>query len=228
MIRGIKGYMASIKNYFYNLWLFIFKTYLEKYVNLILEHFFTIAIFFFLTISSLEISNMMKNTLLNKKTTVLNKKTEISDKIQNEVKTENTDIVNEKSNSPIVFDLLNVVYKYNHKTTWIDDFIFDITQKNITFTIYSIDMEGIFDYIRFLLANISQDFFIFSIDISNKRENLGTRISADNKIQNQSLLEFVRKKQNYSLEEVATAPFDTTLLKKVYSSQLIIEKKDKK
>lgn len=197
--------------------------YLKIGLDLIYQYQLNIILTFTVMIFSFNISNMMKEKILNEESKSLNNvNSKRSQMISSSKKNDIVEIKNQ-NNTKEVFLLLNKIYQYQHKTTWIDDFKFD-KKSGINFSIYSIDIDGLEEYIEHLINSLDESYIIKSYDIKKESNTLINKVNMQDKKKVASIRRYAKKIHKNEMQSINSPMFDSILLKNVYKTKIIISK----
>ena len=178
---------------------------------------------------SFDISNLMKDSILKDKTNILEDIQKTKVEIIESSKTTTISDIKNQNNTQQIFKLLNYIYQYNHVTTWIDDFECNNQTKGITisFNIFSTDIDGVEEYIEYLIQDIPENYDLNSYNIETKEQTIIQKYNThDNNFKN-FIKQYITKIKKGEVMNIKNPIFDPLLIKNLYTSKIKITEIEK-
>ena len=178
---------------------------------------------------SFDISNLMKDSILKDKTNILEDIQKTKVEIIESSKTTTISDIKNQNNTQQIFKLLNYIYQYNHVTTWIDDFECNNQTKGTTvsFNIFSTDIDGVEEYIEYLIQNIPENYDLNSYNIETKEQTIIQKYNThDNNFKN-FIKQYITKIKKGEVMNIKNPIFDPLLIKNLYTSKIKITEIEK-
>lgn len=178
---------------------------------------------------SFDISNLMKDSILKDKTNILEDIQKTKVEIIESSKTTTISDIKNQNNTQQIFKLLNYIYQYNHVTTWIDDFECNNQTKGITisFNIFSTDIDGVEEYIEYLIQDIPENYDLNSYNIETKEQTIIQKYNThDNNFKN-FIQKYITKIKKGEVMNIKNPIFDPLLIKNLYTSKIKITEIEK-